>query len=169
MSRTIPCRRTGDVCGYCQSGTTCRSHGPETLDNGGTSCGSDTYGQILCDTVMWQVHDVSRGGVVRNPPARASLRAERRNFLPSALQLRSERPAPMARPLVLFCRERRHTKGVVSKLRPSSAQTRSSDSASADVNAAGAFESTSSTPSSRPPGLTIGTTISDRVELEHAM
>ena len=44
----------GDVCGYCQSGTTCTSHGPETFDNGGTSCGSDTYGQILCYTVMWQ-------------------------------------------------------------------------------------------------------------------
>jgi len=44
----------GDVCGYCGSSNSCTSHGPETFDNGGTSCGSDTYGQILCLTVMWQ-------------------------------------------------------------------------------------------------------------------
>lgn len=44
----------GDVCGYCSSGTSCNNLGPMTFDNGGTSCGSDSYGQILCDTVMWQ-------------------------------------------------------------------------------------------------------------------
>jgi hypothetical protein len=43
----------GDVCSYCQSGKTCSSNGPETFDTGG-SCGSDGYGTILCETVMWQ-------------------------------------------------------------------------------------------------------------------
>ncbi len=44
----------GNVCGYCQSTTSCSSLGNATFDNGGTSCGSDQYGQILCQTVMWQ-------------------------------------------------------------------------------------------------------------------
>ena len=43
----------GDVCSYCQSGTTCTNHGPENFTGGG-NCGSDQYGQILCQTVMWQ-------------------------------------------------------------------------------------------------------------------
>jgi len=44
----------GNVCGYCQSNTSCSATGSMNFDNGGTSCGSDQYGQILCYTVMWQ-------------------------------------------------------------------------------------------------------------------
>jgi hypothetical protein len=44
----------GNVCGYCQSNTSCNATGNMTFDNGGTSCGTDQYGQILCFTVHWQ-------------------------------------------------------------------------------------------------------------------
>lgn len=43
----------GNICGYCQNQTACNNLGTEKYDNGG-SCGSDQYGQILCQTVMWQ-------------------------------------------------------------------------------------------------------------------
>jgi hypothetical protein len=42
------------VCGYCAGSTSCTSRGPETYDGGGTSCGTDSTGQILCNTVMWE-------------------------------------------------------------------------------------------------------------------
>jgi hypothetical protein len=43
----------GNVCGYCQGNTSCNSLGNMNFDSGG-SCGSDQYGQMLCNTVMWQ-------------------------------------------------------------------------------------------------------------------
>ena len=42
----------GTVCGYCQGNTSCNATGNMNFDNGG-SCGSDQYGLILCNTVMW--------------------------------------------------------------------------------------------------------------------
>ena len=42
-----------DVCSYCVANTSCNAPGPATFTNGG-ACGSDQYGKILCNTVMWQ-------------------------------------------------------------------------------------------------------------------
>jgi hypothetical protein len=42
-----------NTCGYCRSGSSCTSYGPENF-NGGGECGSDQTGQILCNTVMWE-------------------------------------------------------------------------------------------------------------------
>jgi hypothetical protein len=43
-----------NVCGYCQSTSSCSAPGNRSFDGGGTSCGSDAYGQKLCYTVMWR-------------------------------------------------------------------------------------------------------------------
>ena len=42
----------GDVCGYCQGGTSCNARGSKNFDGGG-ACGMDGNGKILCFTVMW--------------------------------------------------------------------------------------------------------------------
>lgn len=39
----------GDVCGYCESGTSCNAPGNRTFDGGGTSCAPN-----LCSTVHWE-------------------------------------------------------------------------------------------------------------------
>ena len=43
----------GNVCGYCQGQTSCSMLGNKFFGGSG-SCGSDQYGQILCNTVMWE-------------------------------------------------------------------------------------------------------------------
>ncbi|WAS93208.1 DUF4215 domain-containing protein [Nannocystis punicea] len=42
----------GDVCGYCQGGSSCQANGQQTFDGGG-ACGSDGLGPLLCVTVHW--------------------------------------------------------------------------------------------------------------------
>jgi hypothetical protein len=42
----------GNVCGYCQGATSCNATGNEFYGGSG-GCGSDQYGLILCNTVMW--------------------------------------------------------------------------------------------------------------------
>jgi hypothetical protein len=44
----------GTVCGYCSGERNCNSHGPETYDGGGL--GSDAYGAVLGNTVMWRCY-----------------------------------------------------------------------------------------------------------------
>jgi len=43
----------GDVCGYCEAGTSCMSTGNQNYDGGG-NCGMDAGGLVLCITVHWQ-------------------------------------------------------------------------------------------------------------------
>ena len=47
----------GNVCGYCQGGTSCNNTGNKNFDhgnwNGSGNCGQDNLGPIICQTVMW--------------------------------------------------------------------------------------------------------------------
>jgi cysteine-rich repeat protein len=47
----------GNVCGYCQQGTSCMNLGNMQFDfgqwNGSANCGADANGPILCQTVHW--------------------------------------------------------------------------------------------------------------------
>ena len=42
----------GNICGYCQNGTSCMAPGTPNFDNGGKS--NDANGVLLRVTVMWQ-------------------------------------------------------------------------------------------------------------------
>jgi hypothetical protein len=42
----------GNVCGYCESATSCETPGNATFDGSG-ACGTDANGQILCYAVQW--------------------------------------------------------------------------------------------------------------------
>lgn len=44
----------GAVCGYCNFNYSCSNPQPNTTFDGGGTCGSDTHGPILCNTVMWE-------------------------------------------------------------------------------------------------------------------